>query len=144
MESNECSRNGAIADAIDNRLTIWGLRQKILQQFLATWLQMRNKWYNIEANRAPGDMVIVTRENTPPSAWPLGRIITTTTGEDGLVRVATINVPSKMLRIQYKQLYKTFNINEFKKKTKSCKGFWHIAKLSFSFKLNQYIYISLC
>lgn len=90
-----------VLDRDDNRLTLWGLQQKSLQQFWATWkedyltsLQTRNKWFNIEANLAPGDMVVLKKENTPPSAWPLGRVITTTPGADGLIREAEINIPT--------------------------------------------------
>lgn len=86
--------------ANDDRLTIWGLQQKMLQQFWTVWkedylsaLQTRNKWYKVEENLAPGDMVVITNENSPPSAWPLGKVRSTTTGADGLVREAAIEVP---------------------------------------------------
>lgn len=90
-----------VSNSCDDRLTIWGLQQKMLQQFWATWkedylstLQTRNKWFNIESNLAPGDMVLITNENSPPSAWPLGKVITTTTGDDGLVRGAAVKIPT--------------------------------------------------
>lgn len=89
-----------VSTANEDRLTIWGLQQNILDQFQDTWkedylssLQMRNKWYDIRTNLAPGDMVVITKENTPASAWSLGRVKKTTLGEDGLVREAEITVP---------------------------------------------------
>lgn len=90
-----------VSQVVEDRLTIWGLRQKMLQQFWSSWkedyltsLQTRNKWFDIEANLSPGDIVVLAKENTPPSAWPLGKVITTTAGEDGLVREAKIIIPA--------------------------------------------------
>lgn len=85
----------------DNRLTLWGLQQKLQQQFWSQWkdryiieLQTRNKWYNIRKNIKPNDMVLIMDENTPPSVWPLGRVVEVSVGNDGLVRSAKILVAS--------------------------------------------------
>lgn len=46
-----------------------------------------------------GDLVIIKDELTPPTKWPLGRIIELHEGKDGLVRVAEI----KTALSQYKR-----------------------------------------
>lgn len=81
----------------DNRLTLWGLQQKMYADFWARWkeeflrgLQERNKWYRIEENLKKGDMVLIMAENTPPSVWPLARVQDVFTGADGLVRSASV------------------------------------------------------
>lgn len=90
-----------VAESPENRLTIWGQRQKLQQQlwnrwrdeFLATQ-QVRTKWYKIEENLKVGDMVIIRKENTPPAMWIIGRVIKVFAGKDGIVRSATIKTPT--------------------------------------------------
>lgn len=86
-----------VSERPDNRLTLWGLQQKMHQQFWCRWkeqylmeLQKRNKWYNVRKNLKVNDMVLIMEENTPPSVWPLGRIVEVYTSADGLVRSAKI------------------------------------------------------
>lgn len=59
-----------VADEPENRLSIWGKRQKLQQQIWQRWQseylcdkQTRTKWYRIEKNLKVGDMVIVKKEN---------------------------------------------------------------------------------
>lgn len=73
----------------DQRLTLWGLQQKMLQEFWKSWkdeyltsLQPRHKWYRAQVNLKIGDMVIMLKENTPPSLWPVGRVINVFKGAD--------------------------------------------------------------
>lgn len=81
----------------DNRLTLWGLQQKLYQQYWSSWKhdyiaaqQQRNKWYKIHVNLKPNDMVLIQDENTPPSKWPYGKITEVIKSKDGLVRSAKI------------------------------------------------------
>lgn len=82
-----------IVDQADNRLNMWGQKQKLVQHFWKRWreeylinLQKRTEWYKPHENLKPGDMVIIREENTPPATWSLGRVIQSFPGADGLVR----------------------------------------------------------
>lgn len=93
-----------VVDRADNRLTLWGLQQKMQQSFWQRWkeeylnlMQKRVKWYKPKENLKPGDMVIILAENAPPSAWPLGRVMQVQQGQDGYVRTATIRTQSSTL-----------------------------------------------
>lgn len=90
-----------VADWPENRLTIWGKRQKLQQQIWMRWhdeylseKQVRTKWYSIKDNLKIGDMVIVRKENTPPAMWVIGRVVKVFTGKDGFVRSAVIKTPT--------------------------------------------------
>lgn len=91
-----------VRDIADNRLTVWGLQQKLYQQFWRSWredyitgLQGRNKWYKIHQNLKVNDMVLLQDENTPPAKWPIGRIAAVQTSADGLIRSATVSIPGR-------------------------------------------------
>lgn len=95
----QCPLTEDVHEIVDNRLTIWGLQQKLYQQFWTQWkedyiagLQKRNKWYVAQRNLKPGDMVLIQDENTPPSRWPLGRIQEVFLSTDGLVRSAAVRI----------------------------------------------------
>ncbi|XP_055856002.1 uncharacterized protein LOC129919180 [Episyrphus balteatus] len=45
-----------------------------------------------------GDLVLVRDERLPPTQWPLGRVLEVHTGEDNLVRVATIRTQSSIYK----------------------------------------------
>lgn len=94
----------SIADQADNRLTMWGQKQKLVQHFWKRWseeylvnLQKRTKWYRPKENLKPDDMVIIREENTPPAAWCLGRVIQVFPGADGFVRSARIKTSTTEL-----------------------------------------------
>ena len=53
-------------------------------------LQPRGKWVKEKQNLQIGDLVIISSEQTAPSQWPLGRILRTFPGSDGLVRAAQV------------------------------------------------------
>ena len=44
-----------------------------------------------------GDLVIIQSENIPMSHWPLGRIIETYPGKDGIVRTVKVKTPNNEL-----------------------------------------------
>lgn len=86
----------------DNRLTTWGLQQKLSHQFWKSWrhdyiasLQKRNKWYLVERNLKVGDLVLLQDENSPPARWPLGRIAAVYKSDDGLIRSAAVSIPAR-------------------------------------------------
>ena len=78
-------------------LTRWRLVSNLKQQFWEKWskeylneLQQRNKWKREACNLAEDSMVIIKDENLPIMKWPIGRVLKTYKGEDGLVRVAEV------------------------------------------------------
>lgn len=75
------------------RLQRWNLLQRFVQDFWRRWkdeyldqLFLRTKWKAEQPNAAIGDVVLVRSENTPPTQWPMGRIINVFLGSDGRVR----------------------------------------------------------
>lgn len=51
-------------------------------------LQARTKWTNNVPNLKEGDMVVIKDNQSPPTAWRLGRVLNVMPGADGVVRVA--------------------------------------------------------
>nr|XP_012149737.1 PREDICTED: uncharacterized protein LOC105663686 [Megachile rotundata] len=49
-------------------------------------LQTRSKWSQPQPNVKPGDLCLITSEVTPPTKWPVGRIIEVYPGSDGKIR----------------------------------------------------------
>ncbi|GBM03081.1 hypothetical protein AVEN_14581-1 [Araneus ventricosus] len=75
----------------------WDIVQKMKLNFWKRWymdylssLQSRNKWKNCNSNIKIGDVVIIKEDNIPPSVWPLGKVVYTHPGKDGVVRVVTL------------------------------------------------------
>lgn len=86
-----------VIDIPDNRLSHWQTVQALHQRFWRRWhqeylhqLQPRKKWEKPNKHLEVGDLVIIHDPKTPPLLWPLGRIVKTSPGKDGVVRVATI------------------------------------------------------
>lgn len=84
-----------------NNLRFWNVLCKIKQDFWKVWsgdyltqLQSRPKWHHINPNLKEGDLVILRSDNTAPMTWPMARIVKTTPGPDGIVRVAEIKLPN--------------------------------------------------
>ncbi|XP_018407682.1 PREDICTED: uncharacterized protein LOC108783580 [Cyphomyrmex costatus] len=67
----------------ENRLTRW---QKVDQMRQHLW----KRWKLEDINVVPGNMVLVKEDNTPPLHWPIGRVLETHPGDDGVVRTVTI------------------------------------------------------
>ncbi|GFW05546.1 DUF5641 domain-containing protein [Trichonephila clavipes] len=53
-------------------------------------LQNRTKWKSPNNNFKVGEIVIIKEDNIPPATWPLGKVIETHPGKDGVVRVVTL------------------------------------------------------
>ena len=71
----------------------WRHVQYLADQFWKRWvreylptLQLRQKWLETKKNVQTDDIVLVMDENLPRNNWPLGRIVKTFPGKDGLVR----------------------------------------------------------
>ena len=75
----------------------WHLCQSLVRHFWQRWyteyitiLRKFTKWHHPSRNAQVGDVVIVKEDNLIPGKWPLARITEVHTGQDGLVRVATV------------------------------------------------------
>lgn len=82
----------------------WQLVQQITQQFWRRWsreyvhqLQQRNKWTKEMPNVKVDDIVMI-QEDSFNTNWRLGRVIATHPGEDGHVRVATMQTAGGILK----------------------------------------------
>ena len=60
-------------------------------------LRQRTKWHGQKRNVKKGDLVMLLEHPLPRSEWPLGRIVETKAGVDGLVRSALIKLRSTEL-----------------------------------------------
>lgn len=82
----------------ENRLDRWHLLVKMVQDFWQTWskeylneLQQRPKnWLTKRDNIQIGDIVIVRDDRLPVSQWILARVKDIHPGDDGIVRVVTV------------------------------------------------------
>lgn len=63
-----------------------------------TSLNNRTKWRNENTNLKEGELVILKVDNSPPSHWPLARIVKVHPSSDGLVRSVTVRTESGMYR----------------------------------------------
>lgn len=77
--------------------TRWNLLTKLTQGFWKKWrteylsrLQHRPKWLKEQPNFRVGELVILRDEHSPPTHWPLARVVQIHPGQDGLVRVVSI------------------------------------------------------
>ena len=53
-------------------------------------LRARTKWHGTQRNVRTGDIVLVVDKLVDRPYWPLGRVLRTFAGPDGLVRVAEV------------------------------------------------------
>ncbi|GFX20096.1 DUF5641 domain-containing protein [Trichonephila clavipes] len=84
----------------DDKLSLrsrWDIVQKMKLGFWRKWkmdylsnLQNRTKWKSPNHNIKVGEIVIIKEDNIPPATWPLGKVIETHPGKDGVVRVVTL------------------------------------------------------
>ena len=82
-----------------NRIKYWEQIQLRTQFFWKKWqheylntLQQRSKWRQIKNNVKIGDIVLIIEDNTPPTHWPLAKIISLHPNKDGLVRKVSLRV----------------------------------------------------
>lgn len=62
-------------------------------------LQQRTKWrFQKEAPLLIGALVLLKEDNTPTLHWPMGRILETHPGEDGVVRVISVKTRNSVLK----------------------------------------------
>lgn len=84
----------------ENTLDRWQKVQKAVQYFWSRWhteylhtLHPRKKWTTKESNLEVDDAVMIIDDNMPPSKWKIARVKQVHPGQDGLIRMATIEYP---------------------------------------------------
>lgn len=85
-----------------SRLNQYEILQQATQHFWSRWsreylalLQQRSKWTQGATNGLKvGSMVLIVEENLPPLKWKIGRILAAHPGQDGLIRVVTLQTAS--------------------------------------------------
>nr|XP_012232072.1 PREDICTED: uncharacterized protein LOC105677797 [Linepithema humile] len=84
-----------------NTLSRWQLVQQMRDHFWQRWsreyvhtLTPRTKWQGPTTRPDLGSLCLIRSELTPPSRWPLARIIQLHPGDDGVVRVVTVRTSS--------------------------------------------------
>ena len=82
----------------------WRHVQYISTQFWKRWikeylpeLQRRQKWNVERPSVKVGDLVLIMDDNSPRGSWPLGIILDTSEGRDGLVRSAKVKTRTTQL-----------------------------------------------
>ncbi|XP_043472072.1 uncharacterized protein LOC122504847 [Leptopilina heterotoma] len=95
----------SLLDISTSRLDRWQFLQQRLQYFWSRWssecLQRhlsRSKWFHQRNEIQVGSLVLITNEHTPPSKWPLARVIKLHPGNDGLTRVVIIRSATTTLK----------------------------------------------
>lgn len=82
----------------------WKCVQHLANWFWRKWLkfyipelQKRTKWVAEKRNVMVGDLVMLVEENTPRGLWPLGVVVETVLGQDGLVRQVKVKTKATQL-----------------------------------------------
>lgn len=88
-----------------NHLTRWQLCTRLKQEFWKQWsneylvrLQQRPKWLTKSENLKRGDLVLIKEDRKFTGKLPMGRVLETHEGKDGLVRVVTLKVQEGILK----------------------------------------------
>ena len=75
------------------------LTDKMFRDFWKTWhseylreLNVRTQWQKVEENLCAGDIVVISVPKVKPTFWPIGRVMETFPGDDGLVRKAMVRI----------------------------------------------------
>ncbi|XP_041449541.1 uncharacterized protein LOC121404266 [Drosophila obscura] len=91
----------------------WRMLSALKQQFWQGWskdylasLQQRQQWSTEGPNLEAGCLVLVHEDNTPPQKWTTGRVVATTAGEDGRVRVAEVRTSAGVIKRAVQKLAK--------------------------------------
>ena len=78
--------------------------QFLADQFWTRWvkeylpnLQLRQKWLETKGNLQTDSIVLILDESLPRNNWPLGRVLKTFPGRDGLVRSVQVKTANNVL-----------------------------------------------
>lgn len=88
-----------------NRLNHYQYAQQLVQHFWHNWsqeylhrLQNRPKWAQPTPNVRVGQIVLIKEDNLPPGKWILGRIISTSQGNDQKIRVVELKTATTIIK----------------------------------------------
>jgi len=94
----------SLSERTDNSLSRWQLLQKMRDHFWMRWSReylhsaaTRPKWHSEATSPRIGSLCLLRSEITPPSKWPLARIIKLHPGDDGVTRVVTVRTATSEL-----------------------------------------------
>lgn len=83
----------------------WKRIRSQTNQFWRKWqneylqhLRCVSKWTKKHPNLKTGQIVLIGDDNNPVAKWPMGIVISTQAGPDGIVRVATVRVGSNLYK----------------------------------------------
>uniref|UniRef100_A0A6V7JG99 DUF5641 domain-containing protein n=1 Tax=Bracon brevicornis TaxID=1563983 RepID=A0A6V7JG99_9HYME len=84
------------------RLTRWKLISQKVQQYWEKWsrevlqrYQTIYKWQHPRGEIQVGTLVLILDENTPPTKWPLARVISPYVARDGHIRVVKLRTANQ-------------------------------------------------
>ncbi|XP_076382765.1 uncharacterized protein LOC143260625 [Megalopta genalis] len=104
-------RERDLKDTPSNRLSQWQRIQQLRQHFWKRWhreylneLTTRNKWTRGHHPITEGTIVLLREDNVPSMQWPLGRVIKTYPGSDGIVRTVTVKTATSVFDRNVKKL----------------------------------------
>ena len=82
----------------------WRRVQFLAEQFWSRWkkeyvlnISKRQKWLEAKQELNEGAVVMIADENSARNQWPLGKVVKTHKGNDGLIRSADVQIASKEL-----------------------------------------------
>ncbi|XP_036147020.1 uncharacterized protein LOC118647026 [Monomorium pharaonis] len=94
----------ALTEVPTNRLSRWRLLQAMRDHLWQRWTQEylqeltpRPKWWRTTPNLKEGQLCLLRNETTPPTRWPLARIVRLYPGDDGQIRVVEVRTPAGTL-----------------------------------------------
>ena len=70
----------------------------LLRRWHLSTLRKLVKWQQPTRNFSVGDIVVLHDDNMIPTKWPLGRVIETFSGSDGLVRVVSVKTQNGIFK----------------------------------------------
>lgn len=95
----------------ENRLSRYQRVQQIKQHFWTRWhreyvheLQQRTKWQRNHSDLKEGAMVLIKEDNSPPSRWKLGRVMSVIPGKDNLNRVANLKTIDGIVKRSFSKI----------------------------------------
>lgn len=100
-----------VTDFQINRLNRFQLIQQMCQHFWQRWqneyvaeLQQRTRWKQNQSSLSEGSIVLIKQDNSMPTRWQLGRIVTLHPGSDGISRVATIKTSNGIIKRGFQKI----------------------------------------
>jgi len=97
LRANPSNEEADVSEREINSTKLWRQSQALVNFFLKRFtkenipsLTERKKWREKRKNLKEGDVVLFAEPNQPRGMWPLGRIVSTYPGQDGMVRAVTV------------------------------------------------------